>query len=54
MENEDRLFAWFVEFCREAYQEYSRFVWSLHGGLTATEAPDQAREAAREALEKAR
>ncbi|SCL21738.1 hypothetical protein GA0070616_2371 [Micromonospora nigra] len=36
MEYENRLFARFVEFCRDCMTECTRFMWAFYGGVVDT------------------
>jgi hypothetical protein len=53
MENEDRLFARFVNFWRDGYREYARFIWVFYGGEAAAKAAQPAPRIRRKDLEKA-
>lgn len=55
MENEDglRTRAWFVDFCRDCFREFSWFVWAFHGGTAEREATGRAPRSLQDTLEKA-
>ncbi|WP_320065557.1 hypothetical protein [Micromonospora sp. RTGN7] len=53
MKNEGRPFAWFVDFCRTACQEYGRFAWVFYGGEALVRAADLVPKPSREVVEKA-
>ncbi|MDM4723018.1 hypothetical protein QTQ03_26720 [Micromonospora sp. WMMA1363] len=53
MENEDRPLAWFVNFCRDCFREFTRFVWAFYGGAAETGAAGRAQRSSQDTLEKA-
>jgi hypothetical protein len=53
MENEDRLFARFVDFYRTGYERYVRFMCIFYGGEPAAKAADLAHQTSQETLERA-